>query len=182
MEEFEIARPIAHHDRARCCCSSCSGSTPRSSGPPSTTRRRATASGRGSGAGWPGTASGSRSSIAILFIHPAPQRDLYLGSGDRLAGGARRDRLRPARHPRGRQLRDLSLPPDPLPRRLVVPGCAAQLDRHRVHRRGDVPRRAPRPAPRWPASTRRSRTSPRRSSTRSRRVSAPRAAIATCSC
>ena len=53
----------------------------------------------------------------------------------------------------------LPLPPDPLPRRVVVPGRAAQRDRHGVHRRGRVPRRAARPAAHRPASTRRWRTS-----------------------
>ena len=84
--------------------------------------------------------------IAILFIHPSPQADLFLGSGDRLGavlGGLAYGLLGIVG--RGR-LRDLPLPPDPLPGRLVVPGRAAQLDRHRVHRRGDLPRRAVRPA------------------------------------
>ena len=67
--------------------------------------------------------------------------------------------------------RALPLPPAPLPRRLVVPGRAAQRGRDGVHRRGRVPRRALRP----PAADRpradRSRTSSRRSSTPWRRGS-----------
>ncbi len=84
--------------------------------------------------------------VAILFIHPTPQGDLYLGSGDRLGavlGGLAYGLLGIAR---GGRLRDVPLPPDPLPGRVVVPGGAAQLDRDRVHRRGRVPRRAARPA------------------------------------
>ena len=57
---------------------------PSGSGRPSTTRRRATASGRASGAGWPGTGWASGIAVAMLYIHPAPQTDLFLGSGDRL--------------------------------------------------------------------------------------------------
>ena len=95
----------------------------------------------------PGTASASPIVVALLFIHPTPQRDLFLGSGDRLGRGPRRDRATGSlgvlvavsfatyRYHRIR-----------FPDVVVVPGRAAQLDRHRVHRRGHLPRRAARPA------------------------------------
>ena len=58
MDEFVHRSPGRSSRSAWRCSWSCSGSTPSGSGRPSTTRRRATASGRGSAGGWPGTASG----------------------------------------------------------------------------------------------------------------------------
>ena len=74
--------------------------------------------------------------VASCSSIPSPQNDLFLGSGDRLgavlgglAFGGDRDRpggrLRVARYHRLR-----------FPDTCVVPGCPAQFDRHRVHRRG----------------------------------------------
>ena len=84
--------------------------------------------------------------IAILFIHPSPQTDLFLGSGDRLTaviGGIAYGLIgilvavsfASYRYHRIR-----------FPDAWSYPGRAAQLDGDRVHRRGGVPRRAVRPA------------------------------------
>ena len=78
---------------------------------------------------------GPRGSRRHLFVHPIDGPDLLLArrrpARAVLGGLALRPRDRP-----GGQLRDLPLPPDPLPGQLVVPGRPAQLGGHRVHRRG----------------------------------------------
>ena len=116
--------------------------------------RRATATRPRSGGGSRGTRLGFGDPRSrILSSTRRPQPDLFLGSGDRLeailgglAFGVGRDRsvavgFAPLRYHRLR-----------FPDVCVVSGRAAQLDRDRVHRRGHVPRRAPRPAARRPAS------------------------------
>ena len=99
--------------------------------------------------------------IAIVYVHPSPQQTLFLGSGNRLgavlgglAYGARR---------RGRRggVRDRPLPPHPVPGAVVLPGRAAELGGHGLHRRGRLPRRALRRCCSGPASSRRWRTSSR---------------------
>ena len=129
--------------------------------------------------GWYGL--GFALAIAILYIHPSPQARPLPRLRQSARRRPRRARLRPDRHRRRGHLRDLPLSPHPLPRGLVVPGGAAQLDGHRVHRRGGLPRRPASACSSWPASTRPWPTSSRRSSTRSRRGSGRPAATATCS-
>ena len=53
--------------------------------------------------------------IAILFVHPSPQAGPVPRVGRPDPGRGRRHRLRPVRRPRGGQLRDVPLPPDPVP-------------------------------------------------------------------
>ena len=120
--------------------------------------------------------------VAILYIHPPPQTDLFLGSGDRLGavlGGIAFGVLGIAR--RGR-LRQLPLSPDPASRTRgpTRARCSTRRPRRSSTRSPSVARCS---ACCWPpASTRRSRTSSRRSSTRWRPGSARPAATATCWC
>ena len=105
----------------------------------------ATAARRRSGAGSPGTRSGS---VLVAAISRPPVARATSSSAPatarrrslRLPVRGRRDGDR-ARH------RVLPLPPAALPGRLVVPGRAAQRGRDRAHRRGRVPRRDLRAAP-----------------------------------
>ena len=75
----------------------------------------------------------------MLYIHPAPQTDLFLGTGDRLGavlgglvfagiGVAQAVAFATFRYHRIR-----------FPDTASYPGRAAELDRHGVHRRGHVP-------------------------------------------
>ena len=94
--------------------------------------------------GWYGL--GFAIAIAILYIHPSPQVDLFLGSGNRLGavlGGLAYGLLgivvavsfATYRYHRIR-----------FPDSWSYPGALLELDGHRVHRRGGVPRRPVRPA------------------------------------
>ena len=138
---------VADRHRADAAPGDAARSTPSGSGRPSTTRRRATASGRGvrRRLAWYGLGVGL--AVAILFIHPVAAGRPVPRLGRPARRGPRRARLRAcsAIRVRGR-LRHVPLPPHPLPRHVVVPGRAAQLDGHRVHRRGRVPWRALRAA------------------------------------
>ena len=100
-----------------------------------------------SAAGSPGTASASAWSSRSSTIHPSPQHDLFLGSGDRLGavlGGLAYGAIGMAH--RGRASRRYRYHRLRFPDAVVVPGRAAQLGRDGVHRRGGVPRRALRAA------------------------------------
>ena len=118
MDDFVDRSAIADRRSGWRCCWSCSASRPSGSAPPSTTRRRATASGRASAAGWPGTRLGRRRSRSrILFIHPAPADRAVPRLGDRLGavvGGLAYGLLGVGS---AVGVRDAPLPPDPLPGR-----------------------------------------------------------------
>ena len=153
MDEFVIlARSLDRRSASRCSWS-CSASRPSGSAPPSTTRRPATASGRGSAAGSPGTASGS--AIVDRASCSSTRRRRSTCSSARATGSGRSSAGSPTARSGIRVRRSASrrsATTAPLPGPCVVPGRAAQLDRDRVHRRGRVPRRAPRPAAHRPAS------------------------------
>ena len=97
-------------------------------------------------AGWPGTAWASRSPscccTSIRRRRPSCSSARATGSA-RSFGGLIYGAIGIGQ---AVGLRDVPLSPHPAAGHLVVPGCAAQLDRDRVHRRGGVPRRDLRPA------------------------------------
>ncbi len=109
--------------------------------------------------------------LAILWIHPNPTNDLYLGLGDRLSAimlglayGAIGTAIAIGHRP-------LPLPHGAAATGGAIPGGDPQRDRDRVLRRGGVPGPAVRLPARPPGFSRTSRTSSRRWSTRWRRGS-----------
>ena len=119
--------------------------------------------------------------LAILFVHPAPDADLFLGVGDRVAaiiGGLLFAIVGAGQAVAFAWLRYRHLR---LPDVRVVPGRPRQLaSRPRSSTRRPSGARCSGSCS-APVSRRRPRTSSRRSSTRSRPVSARPAATATCS-
>ena len=75
---------------------------------------------------------GVAAAVGLLYIHPSPQSDLHLGSGDRLGAVVLGLMYGAAGLAQALGYAWYRYQPDPLPGHLVVPGRAAQLHGHRA--------------------------------------------------